>query len=70
MEQGAAMVCIECMSDVGQFFYSVLNSDFFYVSWVLFDFDYAEQARDGEGYLNGIVGTLEFIAPEAKHDFF
>src|SRR3954470_6876718 len=35
--------------------------------WALFDFDLAERARDGEKYFDGIMGTDDFMAPEA-HD--
>ena len=41
---------------------------FLFFSWVLFDFDCAEQAKDGEGFIKGIVGTSGFMEPEAKNE--
>jgi serine/threonine protein kinase len=36
--------------------------------WALLDFDSAEQAENGERYLDGVVGTYDYIAPEAAYE--
>ena len=48
------------------YFHDSNSYSLFCISWVLFDFDCAEQAKDGEGQIKSVLGTVGFMAPEAE----